>query len=264
MAAIEEFDAIEIAGETQEQQPAKPKRKRAAKKAKPGSGVVIVGDNFLDSYTGQLTKKAIFIPAFDEVAFQSVPTALRWLEENVKKENFDPIADSLCEAYGQARSNVIAVPDRKQLKDFGGTLTFPEFYAPFVRWDELTERSGITTEQFRKKGVPSAAKKTKAGITFEAGTYSIGAGKNAKRVEGEGSKLSTLSAFKKLTTWQKKNTEASAQAIFFGKDGVDVIALVPAGPYDPKVVNNTATQLVGVTVVGPAVGVFHRRRALAL
>lgn len=243
---------------------AKPKRKRAppAKKTAP---ITVIGDRFVDSYTGQLSTHGIFVPGVSDKVFVTLPNAVRWIME-FHNGDVDLIATT-CEAYGQSVDNVRPSFRREELLEFGGKLLLSEWEQNHAIWRQHALEKGSTVAEWRKGG----AKKTKTGVTFDAGSYVIPyKGKSMKPVnaldtdKAEKGKLSTLAAFKKVHAFAKKHEGASAQ--YFVCDGADIIVCKPFAPTEPDagIINNTATQLVGETVIGPAVAVFHRKKAVKL
>lgn len=248
----------------EEQPKAKPKRKRAPP-AKKNAPITVIGQNFVDSYTGQLSGFGIFVPGVSDQVFVTLPNAIRWIMEN-KGGDADLIA-ATCEAYGQSVDNVRPSFRREELVEFGGKMLMNEWEQNHRLWHTHAAEKGTSVADWRK----GTTKKTKTGITFETGSCVIPyKGKSVKPInaldtdKAEKGKLSTQAALRKVHTFAKKHEGASAQ--YFVCDGADIIVCKPFAPTEPDagIINNIATQIVGETVIGPAFAVFHRKKAVKL
>jgi len=264
-------------------QPAK-KRERAKKVAPEiaGPGVVVLGDRFVCSYSGEFSPSAIFIPGVDTACFHNIPCALAFLEESgAPPEVQVRYKQALCDAYEQPLELVERAPQRHYLANFGGDRFYDEWIGPLELWDRLTETSGTTVAQYkdRKQGAKgSAVKRGRGGdarVSFLAAPYVVAYGKGAagcklvnaldgvKEEEEHDAKdtMTMVRALRKLQTFIKGHDgEADFKiksdfgegyyAFFIGTDAPVTL---------PKLHNHIASSITTKQCYGPAVFIFTRK-----
>lgn len=159
----EEFDLVDNLEESRSNLPESPpvtptaptkKRSRSSKRGsgKPkGVGVNIVGNRFCCSYTGHMCERAIFIPGVEGAAFANIPSAFAWIDiqSSMDDETKTRLKQQLCDFYHQLPTQVIHLPPRERLKDFGGVLSYEEWMGQGFFWDVHAQREGTTVEAYR-------------------------------------------------------------------------------------------------------------------
>jgi len=248
----------------------KPKRvrtKKAADGTLKGPGVGVAGKWIVCLYCGNTSEKAL-VPAtvIKGAAFDTFPCGLAWIAANASDAaTRDKVSAEYSKLYGQPPGLAIAAPPTKDLMQFGGNLTNEQWLPNATLWQQLTTNCGVTLD-----GIGSRAKKAKANtgtLTFDVGMHVIptkGPSKAVNAVDGAPKKkgdLTPIGAQRKITKWANANEGYTVN--HFDSDKHSITACVhddDAG--DAGLLNNTATQLAGVKVYGPAIALMARKTAL--
>jgi hypothetical protein len=248
----------------------KPKRLRAKKDntALKGAGIALAGKWIVCQYCGNTNEKAL-VPAalIKGVAFDTFPCALAWVRDNAKDElTATVLSEGLCKLYEQPPGVAAPAPSTAGLLQFGGKQTSDTWLPNSELWAQLTQAKGVTCE-----GLPSSksrSKKATAGgsvVTLEVGMYVIplkGAPKKVEAVDGVAKKageLTAIEAVRKVNKWAKANDQYEVR--HYDTERYSVTACNCAAP-DAAHINNTATQLVGSNVYGPAIALLTRKLSI--
>jgi hypothetical protein len=251
-----------------------------------GTGVVVLGDRFVCSYSGEFGESAVFIPGVDTACFRNLPCAFAFLEDSgAKEETVQKYKQALCEAYEQQINTVERAPKRELLANFGGDRYYGEWIGNLHFWDRLTESGGLTVPQYlakKKKGNGTATKRGKgsgARVSFDAAPYTIAYGKGPagckliNALDGVSvdedvdvkKTMSMVRAMRKLQTFCSAHSDFGFEvrsvtgdgfyAFFIAiKDDKLMAVSVPA-----KFQNHIAQQLLGHSAFGPATFIFTRK-----
>ena len=288
------FQPMDVDGDAEPPVVPSPQKKSAKKRARPkktrggaaGTGVVIFGDRFVCSYSGEFTERAVFIPGLDDVAFLNLPCAFAYLEDqgdDFTPEKVQELKAAALESYEQ--DSCERAPTRKQLANFGGDKYYDEWIGHLHFWDRLTERSGLTVAQFQQKRDSGGLTAHKRGggantrVSFESAPYVIAYGKgpagcriinaldgSVNREEGEvvdaKKTMSMVRALRKLTTFCNGHQDRTFEVCSASGDGYYAFFVRTSDEVDAndKRRNHIATKILGnPTAYGPAVFIFTRK-----
>ena len=276
--------------------PAQPAKKGAKKRSRPkkvppevvGAGVVVLGDRFCGSYSGEFSTRAIFIPGVDSACFRNIPCAFAFLDESgASAETIQKLKEATCESYGQELATAVRAPDRTKLANFGGDLFYEEWMGELLFWDQLTDNEGLSVTQYKEHGGRrhTALKRGKgsgARVSFDAAAYSVAYGKGpagcqlinaldavplAADTEKPKHDLSIVRALRKLSTFVNTHKETTFEVKSSHGDGFYAcfIGVDAAAPEDDdsvvptKLNNHIAQQILGMPAYGPALFIFTRK-----
>ena len=249
----------------------KPKRQRAKKEstALKGNGIACAGQMIVCTYCGGTDNKAL-VPTtlIKGVAFDTFPCGLAWISANAK----DPLTaaalhEGFSKLYGQPPGGVVQAPPTDPLFQFGGNLTIEQWLPSAELWRQVTQRDGIgfkdlpTTKSRSKKTAGASAV-----VTLEVAAYLIpvkGAPKKVEAIDGVAKKtgeITIVEAQRKLRKFANANKQYGIH--HFDEDKFSVSACVAEAEADAAQLNNTATQLVGSNVYGPALAVVCRKTSV--
>lgn len=265
--------------------------KGAKKRARPkrvvpeiaGAGVVVLGDRFVCSYSGEFGPSAVFIPGVDTACFRNLPCAFAFLEDSgAKEEVVQKYKQAICDAYEQELNTVERAPKRELLANFGGERYYDEWIGPLHFWDRLTESGGLTVAQYlakkksRNGGATKRGKGSGARVSFDAAPYTIAYGKgpagcklvnalDGVEVDEDVDVKKTMSmvrAMRKLQTFCNAHKDLNVEVCSAHAEGYYafyVDAKDPTGSIPAKFQNHIAQQLLGKTAFGPATFIFTRK-----
>lgn len=251
-------------------------KKRSRKPAAPavGSGVVVCGDRFVCSYSGQIRERAIFIPDVPTAAFANLPCAFAWLSLNVRDAaTLAECKDKLCKEYQQPNPEAVPLPlPRDNLIDFGGNMTYSEWAHNLVFWDTHATTAGISVAEWKKmgksKGPVKRGKGAQSRVSFDTGVYSVGVGSagKTKKVDGvdnndkEDKSFTAIKALRKLDKFARSHEDMQLAYQMCNGAGYSAVVLVPKQPQaETKFLNHITSQLTECQCYGPAV-VFALRK----
>jgi hypothetical protein len=246
----------------------KPKRQRAKKEntALKGDGIKCAGKWIVCQYCGNTSEKAL-VPSslIKGVAFDTFPCGLAWIKAHSDDGLVSAaLCEGLCKVYGQPPNQALAAPATTGLIQFGGSLTADQWLPNSELWRQLTQREGVNFD-----GLPSnKGKSTKkaagaqTAVVLEVGVYVIplkGAPKRVEAIDGKPKvqgEVTYAEAVRKIRKWAKANDGYNVQ--HYDHDNHSVTACHSQAPLLEHL-NNTATQLVGTSVYGPALAVLTRK-----
>ncbi len=228
-----------------------------------GKGVNLAGKWIVCSYCGDTSPKAL-VPAelIKGVAFHSFPCGVAWIEDHATAAQKQPLLESFATLTGQPVTSIVRAPATTDLVQFGGPLAPDRWLPNSELWAAHTELFGVSSDalpagkQRKKEGASTGA------VTFEVGMYVIpvkGAPKAVNALDGAAKKAGDVTPAGVLRKINKFATDNGAYAVHhFDTERYSVTACDSALP-DPAHINNTATQLAGSSVYGPAVAIFTRK-----